>query len=44
MLKLVVIYFFIDLLKIPPGFKVGMDFTDKGTSCFLIQKNPTVLK
>lgn len=27
----VLIFFFIvDLLKIPPGFKSGMDFTDKG--------------
>lgn len=28
----------IDLLKIPPGFRVGMDFSSKGTSCFLTQK------
>lgn len=27
---------FIDLLKIPPGFRVGMDFSSKGVSCFLI--------
>lgn len=41
---MLIIYFFIDLLKIPPGFKVGMDFTDKGTSYFPIQKNPIALK
>lgn len=28
----------IDLVKIPPGFRVGMDFSSKGTSCFLTQK------
>lgn len=26
----VLIFFVIDLLRIPPGFKSGMDFTDKG--------------
>lgn len=35
MLKHVIFVSFIDLLKIPPGFRVGMDFSSKGTSCFL---------
>lgn len=25
-----IFFFIIDLLRIPPGFKSGMDFTDKG--------------
>lgn len=36
MLTHVLFVSFIDLLKIPPGFRVGMDFSSKGTSCFLI--------
>lgn len=32
------LFLFIDLLKIPPGFRVGMDFSSKGTTCFLTRK------
>lgn len=31
--------FYIDLLKIPPGFRVGMDLTSKGMSYFSTKKN-----
>lgn len=37
MLTHVIFVFIIGLLKIPPGFRVGMDFSSKGTSCFLTQ-------
>lgn len=34
----------IDLLKVPPGFRVGMDFSSKGTTRFLTQKQQSKKK